>query len=831
MGNAQDLVGSTLARRYTIERELSRGGMSTVYVARDSRHDREVAIKIFPPALAAAIGVDRFKREIAITSRLAHPHILPLYDSGETGGVLYYVMPLVKGESLRDRLEQHPDGVALDEVMSIARQIAQAIDHAHSLGIIHRDVTPGNILIAEGHAVLADFGVARLVDAETMTESGLPFGTAMYRSPEQASGHAHLGPETDVYSLACVLYECIGGSAAAKSLQNRFAARVPALRLGSATLSHTIDTSLARAMSLDPKDRFGSAGELVRALDRPRRFHLPFRRILQTAAVLAILAAGAVGFTIMRNRASNVVRNRVLVERFDNRTGDKSFDALSEMTSDYISRGLAETGLLEVIDSRLLADGVAESSVGAATVIHGTLYKRGDQIHIETRVTDARSGKLLVATKPVEGSSTVVAEQLRQQLMGNFAAMFGAQFEQWQAASLPPSYEAYQEILAGDDAIGANDYPASVDHYLRAAALDTTYTGARALAIVGAAVEGDCVTVDSISTALSSRKSTLAAVDQGRIDWGTAECRHDLNASLVAGRRVMSYAPRSIAFTILTAIPAVELYRPREAIRILSSVSPANTPFSAAQRMFHTSFLGLAWHEIGDFDREARVFREGLISMPDDPHLRVGHMMALSASGKIDEATRELDQFIGGNARYDRPLWSPAQIDVCVAAEMRAHGYRDASERIFQRGAIWFRTRVALDGTIPTDVVCTHRLFIAPYYAGDYKFTRTFYSRVLESDSLNLEAHEALGALAAHEHLLDEVHKMDLWLAQHASGDGRNTYSRARIAAIAGEGNRAVKLLIQARREGIKSATLHVDPDLESIRAMPEYKDLVRLTG
>src|SRR6185503_9140161 len=171
-----DRLRSALAHRYVIERELGHGGMATVYVAFDKKHDRQVAIKVFPPALAQAIGPERFQREIAITSRLSHPHILPLYDSGQAAGALYYVMPLVKGESLRARLDNNPDGLPVADTLSLAAQIADALDYAHQMGVIHRDVTPDNVLLSNGHALLADFGIARLIEGETLTESGLPIG-------------------------------------------------------------------------------------------------------------------------------------------------------------------------------------------------------------------------------------------------------------------------------------------------------------------------------------------------------------------------------------------------------------------------------------------------------------------------------------------------------------------------------------------------------------------------------------------------------------------------------------------------------------------------------
>ncbi|NIQ27752.1 MAG: protein kinase, partial [Gammaproteobacteria bacterium] len=207
-------IKTALAPRYEVEREIGSGGMATVYRARDSRHERQVAVKVLRSQLAAALGSDRFLREIRITARLNHPHILPLLDSGEAAGFLYYVMPYVAGGSLRRRLSD-PRALALDDALRIARQVATALDYAHRHQVIHRDVKPENILFSEGLAVVADFGIARAVTAagpERLTRSGMPVGTPGYMSPEQAMGITELDERTDVYSLGCVTYEMLVGA-------------------------------------------------------------------------------------------------------------------------------------------------------------------------------------------------------------------------------------------------------------------------------------------------------------------------------------------------------------------------------------------------------------------------------------------------------------------------------------------------------------------------------------------------------------------------------------------------------------------------------------------
>src|SRR5256712_2524663 len=204
---------TALTGRYTIERELGRGGMAIVYLAQDLKHRRSVAIKVLHPELAAAVGTDRFLREIEIAASLTHPHIVPLHDSGEADGFAYYVMPYVEGESLRERLSRETQ-LPLDGAVQIAREVADALAYAHSHDVVHRDIKPENILLEAGHAVVSDFGIARAISAaggEKLTATGLAVGTPAYMSPEQLAGGEHVDGRTDVYSLGCVLYEMLAG--------------------------------------------------------------------------------------------------------------------------------------------------------------------------------------------------------------------------------------------------------------------------------------------------------------------------------------------------------------------------------------------------------------------------------------------------------------------------------------------------------------------------------------------------------------------------------------------------------------------------------------------
>ena len=271
MPSIQSRLTAALADRYRVERELGAGGMATVYLAHDLRHERDVAIKVLHPDLGAALGSERFLAEIRVTARLQHPHILPLLDSGEADGLLFYVMPFVRGETLRTRLEREQQ-LPVEDALRIAREVAGALDHAHGTGVVHRDIKPENILLQDGHALVADFGIALAVQqagGQRMTQTGLSLGTPQYMSPEQAMGDRVVDARTDVYALAAVTYEMLVGEppftgANAQAIVAKvLTAPPPSARADRASVPSAVDAALARGLAKLPADRFGSAGALV----------------------------------------------------------------------------------------------------------------------------------------------------------------------------------------------------------------------------------------------------------------------------------------------------------------------------------------------------------------------------------------------------------------------------------------------------------------------------------------------------------------------------------------------------------------------------------------
>ena len=279
MSDIPEALEAALADRYQLQRELGRGGMATVYLARDTKHKRSVAVKVLRQDLSASIGADRFLREIEIAAQLQHPHVLMLIDSGETDGFLYYVMPFVEGESLRGLLSREGH-LELMDALRITQEVAGALSYAHGKGVIHRDIKPENILLSQGHAVVADFGVAKAVSSaggENLTRTGFVVGTLGYMSPEQAAGRIDLDARTDIYSLACVFYEATVGETPGLWVTEeagrlgRFINAASAHRERLDLLPGSVERVLVRAMALQPERRFATPSEFAQALEAATR--------------------------------------------------------------------------------------------------------------------------------------------------------------------------------------------------------------------------------------------------------------------------------------------------------------------------------------------------------------------------------------------------------------------------------------------------------------------------------------------------------------------------------------------------------------------------------
>ena len=441
---------SALKDRYAIQRELGRGGMATVFLATDLKHDREVAIKVLHPELASTLGPERFDREIRFVAKLQHPNILGLFDSGEANGLLYYVMPFVYGESLRDRLNRE-HMLPVDFAVRIALEVADALGYAHMLGIVHRDIKPENIMLSGGHALVADFGIARaLTEAgsdQKLTEAGMAVGTPLYMSPEQAVG-GNVGPTSDIYSLACVLYEMLAGQppftgSTARQIMARHAMeQVPSLQVVRDTVPDQVEDAVLAALSKVVADRPQTAAQFAELLGAPpgatasryssavsrasvarraSRIVTPVegavtltvrRRFLYgTVAVLAagvlVLAAGLAWY-LRRDTGSGVGSaavgldpKRVAVLYFGDLSSDKHLGYVADGFTEALIGELSQVPELSVVskggvagwrDASVAPDSIARA-LQAGTLVQGRVEPTaGDKIRVQVWLVDGNSG-------------------------------------------------------------------------------------------------------------------------------------------------------------------------------------------------------------------------------------------------------------------------------------------------------------------------------------------------------------------------------------------------------------------------------------------------------
>jgi serine/threonine-protein kinase len=431
MTDLLDRLKTAVADRYSIQQELGRGGMAVVYLAQDQKLNRQVALKVLRPELAASIGSERFLREIEIAASLNHPNILALYDCGEADGQLYYTMPFVEGETLRDRLDREKQ-LSIEDALEVTREVGDALGHAHSLGIVHRDIKPENILFTAGHAVVSDFGIARAVTeagGEKLTDTGIAIGTPVYMSPEQATGVTEVDARSDVYSLGCVLYEMLvgdppfTGSAAQVILARKSLEAPPPLRHVRDTVSVATEDVVIKALAKMPADRFRTSQEFTDALDRaegsgaagrtrgisfwPRR---AVHRVLAVGGAILALGAAAVlaprvaNTGLFQGAAATEPLRSIAVLPFVNQTGDSENDYLSDgITEELIGRLALFSGLERVIsrasvytykgqdvDPRAVAQ-----DLDVGVVVTGAIARRNEDWSLSFEVIDARDNRHL----------------------------------------------------------------------------------------------------------------------------------------------------------------------------------------------------------------------------------------------------------------------------------------------------------------------------------------------------------------------------------------------------------------------------------------------------
>ncbi|CAN5256393.1 hypothetical protein BH23GEM2_BH23GEM2_16490 [soil metagenome] len=377
-----------VSQSYTIDRELGRGGMATVYLAQDVKHERLVALKVLHPELAASLGPDRFLREIKVAARLNHPHILGLHDSGEADGFLYYVMPYVEGESLRERLDRDHQ-LPIEEALHHARAIASALDYAHRQTIVHRDIKPENIMLHEGEPMVMDFGIAKaasMAGHDTLTQTGMMVGTPAYVSPEQAAGETNLDGRSDQYSLACMLYEMLSGERAFTGptaqavMAKRFTETAKPLRTLRGSVPESVERAVTKAMSTDTGSRYKTAALFAQALSSDSLTTPTDTATLPQPTVAAAKSVAVLPFVNSSNDPEN--------EYFADGMAEEIINALSKIQTLRVASRIVSFALKGKNEDL----GEVGRKLHVSTVLDGTVRKMGNRLRITAQLVNVADG-------------------------------------------------------------------------------------------------------------------------------------------------------------------------------------------------------------------------------------------------------------------------------------------------------------------------------------------------------------------------------------------------------------------------------------------------------
>jgi TolB-like protein len=857
-------LGEGLRDHYVIERELGRGGMATVYLARDLKHERLVALKVLRPDLAATLGPERFLQEIKLAARLQHPHVLPVFDSGEAEGSLWYVMPFVEGESLRDRLAREGE-LPVAGAVQVLRDIASALAYAHRHGIVHRDIKPANVLLSEGGAVVADFGVAKALSAAardgSLTMSGLVVGTPAYMAPEQAAGDPTADHRADLYSLGLVAYELLTGQApfigrTPQATMAAHATQTPEpVTKGRPTVPPALAALVMRLLEKRPADRPQTADDVLRALEDAARpatgmmvteSRRPVRRLLIWAAV-GLLITLAVAGAVLARRAwpSGLDSQRIAVAVFENKTGDPSLDPVGSMAADWITRGLAQTALIDVVDvgavylqgrsatGQPTAPRQLARQNGAGLVVAGAYYRSADSLVIQASLLDTRSGRVVRAFDPMRAPLTGAEhaiEALRERVMGGVAILLSARVSPFVSAEAKaPNFAAYQEFVAGQEAWFGGLGTESFSHFKRAVALDSTFVTAAAWMAAVAAQSSQCPLADSVAGVLRTRGG-LSEWNRALLDrtLGYA-CARDFEVAYRASLRLASLYPKSTYARFMHGLYSVSADRPREGLSALLGLDPARdlSFISDSGKALYFRDVTEAYHLLGEHQAELRVAEEFAKRNPERLAGVYFQIRALAALGRGQAVLARLD------AAADLPADSaslnsltPGRVAVAGARQLLANGDSDAARTAARQAVAWYRSRSADERDTQES-----RLFLsrALELYGEYDTAETLLAGLASEDTANVNYMGELGVLAARRGDRVAVDSIDRALAGLRTPSARDgTHYRAAMAAILGNRDRAVALLRSERIREARANMLSPDPAFESLRGYPPFEALLR---
>jgi tRNA A-37 threonylcarbamoyl transferase component Bud32/tetratricopeptide (TPR) repeat protein len=869
---------AALASTYAIERELGAGGMATVYLAEDLKHHRKVALKVLRPDLAATLGPDRFLREVTIAANLQHPHILPVYDSGQADGLLYYVMPFVEGPSLRDRLVKERE-LPVIEAVRILRDVADAMAAAHAKGVVHRDIKPENVMLSGRHALVADFGVAKAVSEatgrQTLTTAGVALGTPTYMAPEQAAADPHLDHRADIYAFGVTAYEMLTGQPpfVGPTAQMVLAAHLTEAPLAVTQRRPAIPAPLAqlvmRCLEKTPADRPQSAEELLPVLEAlgmpsggitptytqpvPAVPRPPPKRWPLVAAALVVLAGlGTAGALTLGPRGKKAptgdVREPVVVVPFEVQATDPELANLGQQAADRIAAAITEAGLGAVASYRAAADdrGAAfarelgrrvVSETGAATLVIGAIYQQGDSLEMRAQLLRAADFEPLFSLPVEHGareSPGPVLAAITQRVLGAVGRYLSpaARGQDVTLYHPPSSLEALRLFEKADQLFRGGGAGAAVRPLLiEALRLDTTlYSAAELLARsywnASAGNYRNRRASDSILEELEARRSRLTVGEGLDLDWqkalrGSPEAEY---RAAIAGFR----ADPGWAWTAMYS--SVRAGRPEEALRY-HALRDTTTVWGRDWQAWDT-WASIAYHALGRFEDELALARAARAREPR----AFGHwqreVSALAALGRTEEIERAITQ-----SHTLEVVGAPVRLMNVAANEFHAHGPPETARSYGQRVLAGVQ---GWSDSLQRTIMAGNLRRAAYRVTGDHEASWRIYdqgSRAAGAGGvsyriLGMRDRIMMGDTAGALALVDSARTLPVTAFADWQGIHLPRYHAANLLSLLGRRDEAVAMLRDALNNGWRLAP---DEALQwywaPIKDYPPFRELVKVKG
>jgi TolB-like protein len=712
---------TALAEHYRVERELGAGGMATVYLAEDVKHHRQVAVKVLREDLTASLGKERFLREIAIAAGLSHPHILPLHDSGEAGGRLFYVMPFVDGPSLREQLRRSGE-LPISDAVRVLRDVADAMAHAHKRGVVHRDLKPENVMLTERHALVTDFGVAKALSEatgrQTLTTAGVALGTPAYMSPEQATADPHTDHRSDIYSFGVLAYELLTGRTPFQggSPQEVLAAHVTAaatpVSQHRASIPPALATLVMRCLEKKPADRPQHAEELIPLLEQlltpsggitphetePYAAAAPSRtshrrRIPLIAAAVLVVASGGAAAWRFAGRGSDVVDPRlrapVVVLPFEVQGGDERLGALGVQAAERITAAIEGAKLGAVVRHRAEPGDEAVTDrqrrrvareTGAATLVAGSIARRGEELEVTARVIRAQDMTTIWTLGPdraTVGAPTVAMDANRERVLGAIGWYLSPESAGmvnpgiWQ----PPSSLAGFRLMDDANRLIRTNRPAAAIPLLRDAfALDTTWLGGAMLLTTAYGNSQRWQLRDSVMAYLRDRKARLYPGDALYLEFAETGSPEQQYA---AARALLAADPSDQAH-YLVMLSAVGARRPAEALRYFA-MRDTSTLWGRKWQLWD-DVAAQAYHTLGRFEDELSLARAAKAREPREYAHWNREVRALVALGR----TGDVERLIAESFSLEL-AGAPTRLTYAAALELAVHAHADLAGEFARR--------------------------------------------------------------------------------------------------------------------------------------------------